>query len=306
MVTHQLPKPAIRAHGFSGERHFVAPPDVVRAAARHALLRDLCVTAAGHFPQAAGHLVSRPAGVPDEIVILCVQGSGWCRFGGRHWRIRAGDLVRVPPRMAHAYGTTKRQPWSIYWMHLAGARATEHLRLLALSPEQPVLAMGGPGELTAHFEILLDHLRLGFSPGHYLAGATAAAHLLALLGLQRASPRPDGQSAHERVLSTVEYMRQHLAQPMRVADLAARAGLSSPHYSWRFRRAFGRPPLAFLLRLRVQEASRLLATTDRPVRDVAAAAGFPDPLYFSRAFKRVAGCAPRPYRLRHRATGGAG
>ncbi len=44
------------------------------------------------------------------------------------------------------------------------------------------------------------------------------------------------------------------------------------------------------------EAARLLRFTDLTVGEVAHRAGFADPLYFSRAFKRHAGEAPMAYR----------
>jgi AraC family transcriptional activator of pobA len=48
------------------------------------------------------------------------------------------------------------------------------------------------------------------------------------------------------------------------------------------------------------EAARLLRFTDATVGEVARAAGFSDPLYFSRAFKRRTGEAPMTYRARVR------
>jgi AraC family transcriptional activator of pobA len=48
------------------------------------------------------------------------------------------------------------------------------------------------------------------------------------------------------------------------------------------------------------EAARLLRFTDGTVGEVAHAAGFADPLYFSRAFKRHTGVAPMAYRDRAR------
>lgn len=48
------------------------------------------------------------------------------------------------------------------------------------------------------------------------------------------------------------------------------------------------------------EAARLLRFTDATVGEVAHAAGFADPLYFSRAFKRHAGESPMAYRDRAR------
>jgi AraC-like DNA-binding protein len=305
-MSARAPSSPIRPHGFAGERHFVIPPDVLREAARHPVLRSLHVTAAGHFPHAAGHLVTRPRGVADHILILCVEGSGWCRFGGRHWRLRAGDAVLVPPAIAHAYGTTKRRPWSIYWMHFAGAQATAFAKAIGLSPQQPLLATDRIGELSYQFEVLLDLLHFGNAPPHLLASGTSAAHLLALLHLHRAAGRPDAHPAQEKVRGTVDFMRRNVARRVSVADFARVAGLSVPHYSWLFRHLFSLPPLAFFLRLKVQEACRLLATSDVPVKEIASETGFADPLYFSRVFKRLAGSAPRHYRAQHFASGNGG
>jgi len=44
------------------------------------------------------------------------------------------------------------------------------------------------------------------------------------------------------------------------------------------------------------EAARLLRFTDLTIGEVAHRAGFADPLYFSRAFKRHAGEPPMAYR----------
>ena len=44
------------------------------------------------------------------------------------------------------------------------------------------------------------------------------------------------------------------------------------------------------------EAARLLRFTDRTVGEIAFQAGFRDPLYFSRAFKRHDGRSPQAYR----------
>jgi AraC family transcriptional regulator, transcriptional activator of pobA len=48
------------------------------------------------------------------------------------------------------------------------------------------------------------------------------------------------------------------------------------------------------------EAARLLRFSDLSVGEVAFRAGFADPLYFSRAFKRHRGEAPMAYRARLR------
>jgi AraC family transcriptional activator of pobA len=63
----------------------------------------------------------------------------------------------------------------------------------------------------------------------------------------------------------------------------------------------GRPTKELVTDRVMLEAARLLRFTDLTVGEVAHRAGFADPLYFSRAFKRHAGDAPTAYRRKKRA-----
>ena len=62
----------------------------------------------------------------------------------------------------------------------------------------------------------------------------------------------------------------------------------------------GRPTKELVTDRVMLEAARLLRFTDRTVGEVSYAVGFTDPLYFSRAFKRHSGLAPKAYRDRVR------
>lgn len=94
---------------------------------------------------------------------------------------------------------------------------------------------------------------------------------------------------------------EHLTRTVEVAELAAAAGLSPTQLERRMRRALGLSPRQYLLRTRVDEATRRLATTDEALADIAHACGWYDQSAFTRQFTRVAGCTPGEYRHRHRA-----
>lgn len=289
-----------RPHGFANERHMILPSDVKRRSLAAPITGDLLPVAMGHFPHATGHLVQRREGIGDFILMLCVEGGGWCRFGGKHWRLQAGQVVIVPRNVPHSYGTTKERPWSIYWAHFGGRQAMDYLRMLSWTRSQPVIAIGNAGELAFHFEAMLDLLGSGYGPANLHALATAFAHILALMNLHRLADRPDARDSAANVRKTIDFMRQNLGRPLMLADLARVAGLSVAHYSSLFRQQHGYPPLAFFLRMKIQEAGQLLATTKEPVNAIASRLGFEDPFYFSRIFKQVAGEAPATYRLSHR------
>lgn len=93
---------------------------------------------------------------------------------------------------------------------------------------------------------------------------------------------------------------EHLSRTVEVTELAAAAGLSATQLERRMRRALGLSPRQYLLRIRVDEATRRLATTNEALADIAHACGWYDQSAFTRQFTRVAGCTPGEYRLRHR------
>ncbi|MBW2690331.1 MAG: helix-turn-helix transcriptional regulator, partial [Deltaproteobacteria bacterium] len=78
--------------------------------------------------------------------------------------------------------------------------------------------------------------------------------------------------------------------------LASFLGISASHLSASFKKNIGTPPMRYLLELRLTRAAYLLANVNMSVSQVAREAGFSDPLYFSRQFKKRFGLSPRHYR----------
>ncbi len=93
-----------------------------------------------------------------------------------------------------------------------------------------------------------------------------------------------------------QYLHANFAQSVTLAQLAAVAEVSATHLSHRFTTSVGTSPMRYLLRLRMDEAQRLLATTELPIRQIAEQVGYADPLYFSRVFTRATRQAPSDYR----------
>jgi len=80
-----------------------------------------------------------------------------------------------------------------------------------------------------------------------------------------------------------------------VAELAKRVNLSEPRFSALYRRLFNTSPNDELIRARIDHAKYLLAHSSLPIKRVAEQCGFDSLAYFSRAFRRQVGCAPRDY-----------
>jgi AraC-like DNA-binding protein len=94
-------------------------------------------------------------------------------------------------------------------------------------------------------------------------------------------------------------MKEHLDKPLRAATLANVAKMSLPHYFVTFKRCTGSTPIDYFIRLRMDRARELLATTSCSVKEIAGVLGYDDPLYFSRVFKAVNQITPTQYRVTH-------
>lgn len=101
----------------------------------------------------------------------------------------------------------------------------------------------------------------------------------------------------------VQFIGDHLDQPIVVDDLGRLVGLSSAHFAKAFKQSFGEPPHAFIMRRRVDRACELLLSTQKTLSEVAVDCGLSDQSHLCRLFRRYAGLSPAAWR-RSQALGG--
>ena len=79
-----------------------------------------------------------------------------------------------------------------------------------------------------------------------------------------------------------------------------RSRLAQRTFKRRFANATGLPPIAYVQRLRVEDAKRRLERTDASVDEISWRVGYEDSAFFRRLFKRTTGLSPGAYRKRFR------
>ncbi len=282
--------------GFPGQRLCVMPPAVLERCRALPVVRDLFVTDIGHYPPAAHHYVARPAGSPGAIAIYCTSGRGWCETASGRWALREGSALFIPPGEAHRYGADEEAPWSICWVHFSGTRSADYLAALGLSPEAPLLHVPDAGLVGGAFEEMYAALDFGYPDDSLLGLSTLLGRWLGLLKRHSRAAQEPARRNEDLILRSIRHMREHLHEPLRLADLAGDAGLSPSHYSWLFRRQVNASPGVYFIRMKMQKACELLDGTRLSVREAAECVGYTDPYHFSRTFKRVQGVSPTAYR----------
>lgn len=92
------------------------------------------------------------------------------------------------------------------------------------------------------------------------------------------------------------WLRARLAEPLRIADLAAHCGYGMRRFHQLFVDAFGETPHRYLQRLRLDAAIVLLADGRHALVDIAGSVGFADQSTFTHAFTKRFGVAPGRWR----------
>ncbi len=94
-----------------------------------------------------------------------------------------------------------------------------------------------------------------------------------------------------------DHVETHLAETLRVSDLARQARLSASYFSRAFKDTVGITAKAYVQTRRVERAKHLLGETEIGLAHIAQACGFADQAHFSRTFRELTGLPPQRWRL---------
>ena len=121
--------------------------------------------------------------------------------------------------------------------------------------------------------------------------------ILGLVGLSRdVQPASVAPNEARKLAAALRWAQEHLDRPLRVGDLAARAGLSDFQFDQRLRTMFGHSAGHYLTRLRIDRAREKLRRSPAPISEIALDCGYADQTAFTRQFRKLVGLTPQQYR----------
>jgi len=101
----------------------------------------------------------------------------------------------------------------------------------------------------------------------------------------------NGSHTH-RIAQATDWLKAHLDEPVVIADLASRCGMSVSGFHQHFKEMTQLSPLQYQKKLRLMEARRLIVMNDSQISQVAMQVGYESPSQFSREYKRLFGNSP--------------
>ena len=107
----------------------------------------------------------------------------------------------------------------------------------------------------------------------------------------------DDDTSNNRIAKLVMlYLQSNYAQNIQLKDLASTANCHHTHVIRCFNKEYHTTPGKALANIRIEEAKRLLTSTDLPCERIAELVGFTSSSYFSKVFKEQMQMSPQGYR----------
>lgn len=252
-------------------------------------------------------------------IVYVISGSAVHETAAGSYTVSRGDVVVINYDTPHAFHALEEEsPFNAYdLMFTPDFLDTSLIRVhdfeelcssflfYSLFPWQrevgPDLHLSGSGY--GEFGELFNRIYLEFSGRQrgYLSLLRAyVTELIIKLFRSMESSARERISPHQKetVESAVAYLRENYRTHITLEDLAMHIFLNKDYLNRIFREETGLPINAFLQKLRVYEASRLLCSTNLAVAQIGSACGFGDTKTFYTAFKRQMGMTPGQYRSR--------
>ena len=223
---------------------------------------------------APGHQFG-PAVRHYHLLHYVLEGEGTFLKGGATYRVDAGDLFVIRPEEVTTYRASTARPWQYVWLGFQAGETPPFLQV-------PVIRQPPVRKL---FESLREQCRYEHQDGRVFA-------LLydVLWRLSQDAPPPASRQEPYAAYAKA-YLETSYMQTVSIQKLADTLHIDRRYLTVLFREAYGEPPQAYLMRLRLEQAREFLGQ-GYGVTEAATLAGFSDLSNFSRQYKRQFGASP--------------
>lgn len=243
------------------------------------------VVSAGTCSYKLDNMTFRKNGRIDWSLYYCVQGT--VHFENEE--LSPGEAFIYPPYSTQKYYVLGDEHTVYLYLHFNGTDIASLLSSLNIEIERPIKADGGA-------DIIERICAVAFNTD---ARSALKAEYLTLRLMSLISEKAEQQSKKGIMTRVIDNMEHSYFSDYDAGKYSAMFGLSVSRFNHLFKDTVGVSPKSYLISLRIENACRLLESTDLSIGEVAESVGYTDALFFGKLFKSRMGVSPRKYREIH-------
>lgn len=221
-------------------------------------------------------------------------------LGQEHFSAFPGQVVVIMPCMMH-YGIAGDEGVSFHTIMFDledfcnATGASEKYLLPICKYKTGFHAVTDQPELTEAFERLLEILTEDTESNPLITVGI----VYEIIGILQQSCSTRSNMLHrvdQDFGKVLEYINEHFMEKISAKDISAKFGYNEAYFCRRFKAVSGITAMKYIQILRLEQAQKLLKSTDEEIGDIAWKCGFGDISYFSNCFKKYAGHSPTEFR----------
>lgn len=237
-----------------------------------------------------------PAVRPHYLIHYIIDGEGSYTVNNQTYKLKKNQGFLICPNVLTYYEADKENPWSYMWVGFNGVKAQTYLNYANLNEENLIFEYSEDDTLKNYISEMLKLKERDYSNELKLEG------LLYFFMSKLAEVRKNTfdqksyKSTEVYLEKSVEFIENNYSNNIKINDIANYIGINRSYLTHIFKKNINMSPQEFLVNYKINKAYELLKNTDLSVKAVAASVGYPDPLTFSKIFKKINGSSPKTFR----------
>ena len=219
---------------------------------------------------------------------IVLEGSGTVKVKDKVYKAKAGDMFFIPPEVNLCYYPDKDNLWKYVWFEFLGDLPLVYGEKMGFSEEVSVKRCRSFEKNVLTFEKIFKDRENNKSIGYYEAVSVFYKILDANVR------KTENQSTVDGI---IDFINCHFARTdLSVPEICEKFNISHSYLCRIFKNTAGVTVKNYITKVRVNEACRLLETTDLGIKEVADSVGFSDDIHFMKVFKNITKKTPTEYR----------
>ena len=270
-----------------------------------------------------GFFIRRYVGTDNSIlhrhkyiqINYVIKGAGIHTINNKEFEISKGDIFIIPPYIPHNIFVKNDLSLEVVEFEFATDfilmgdsetyRDFAYLEPFIVTEEQVKPFFRLEDDLQIEVEKILAEVLSEYEskkPGFGLMAKALLFKLLVLVG--RAYTGAIKGTETEKILNrfkkiinqSKEYIDKNYNQSITLNEVAASVGYAKSHFSYLFKAVTGYTFIEYLNKVRIENAMKLLESSDTNIVDIAIESGFNSVANFNKTFKQITGKTPKQYR----------
>ncbi len=244
------------------------------------------------------HFVTyRPDGTANYQLMYIADGKAHFQIDGVWHHLEKGNCVLYRPEDAQRYEYFLDDHPEVYWVHFSCSKKPI-ISDNTGKDKSRILQVGVHSTYLQLFDTMIHELQIK-QPYFEEQLQLLMQQLLNVMRRNCFKEKTVFESYNKEVEEAIRIFHLEPEREFTIRDYAKERGLNYYRFIDTFSRYTGVSPRQYIINIRMTLAKDLLINTDFQILEIAQIAGYENPLYFSRLFKKNCGIAPSDYRCRN-------